>query len=295
MMADEEPEPRRNLHWCPIYYRDLAEATADWTDEEFGAYMRLLFHQWGRGSIPTDPERIGRISATARKHWHLIGPKFPGGVNARMAKERDERDRICDGKRDAGRKGNATRWGSQTPSHMGSHMGSQTPSQTDPGRDAYQSQSQSQSQKKEPETKAENPPSGGTTTKEKPKQKPSPAEMPPIPSEIDTPAFREAWADWEQHRREKKAPLGPTAAKLQFRECVSRGIEASIEAIQFTIGRNAQGLIWPEQRFGQSKPTANGTHSAADQRRAEKRATEFDETETFAKVPIRRYGQETTP
>ena len=100
----------RNLHWVPIYHRDLKASTADWSDSEFGAYLRLLLHQWDRGSIPSDMARLARIAPSAAEHWELIGPKFPGGVNPRMAKVRSDRDAVMEARQEAARAANNARW-----------------------------------------------------------------------------------------------------------------------------------------------------------------------------------------
>lgn len=80
---------------CPIYYNDLLGATREWTDEEFGAYVRLLLHQWDKGYVPNpcqtyanglptnmptvcqpDFQRLARIAATVEKNWGVLAPKF---------------------------------------------------------------------------------------------------------------------------------------------------------------------------------------------------------------------------
>ena len=72
---------------CPIYYNDLLGSTRDWTDEEFGCYVRLLLEQWDKGKIPTpyqkstknlpnDYQRLIRISTSIERNWQLISTKF---------------------------------------------------------------------------------------------------------------------------------------------------------------------------------------------------------------------------
>lgn len=60
----------------PIYYNDLDRSTRDWTDEEFGAYLRLLMHQWDKGSLPKDYQRLTRIATSLDTTWPLIKGKF---------------------------------------------------------------------------------------------------------------------------------------------------------------------------------------------------------------------------
>lgn len=72
---------------CPIYYNDLLGSTRDWTDEEFGCYVRLLLEQWDKGKIPNphqnstknlpnDYQRLTRISTSVERNWELISTKF---------------------------------------------------------------------------------------------------------------------------------------------------------------------------------------------------------------------------
>lgn len=72
---------------CPIYYNDLLGSTRDWTDEEFGCYVRLLLEQWDKGKIPSpyqkstknlpnDYQRLTRIATSVERNWELISTKF---------------------------------------------------------------------------------------------------------------------------------------------------------------------------------------------------------------------------
>lgn len=66
----------------PLYFKDLIQSTQDFSDEEFGAYLRLLIHQWSKGSIPSDANRLNRIAHTSEKNWELLKGKFqPSGEN----------------------------------------------------------------------------------------------------------------------------------------------------------------------------------------------------------------------
>jgi len=61
----------------PLYYNDLTTSTQDWTDEEFGAYVRLLIHQWRQGGLPKDYQRLTRISTSLATNWKMLQSKFP--------------------------------------------------------------------------------------------------------------------------------------------------------------------------------------------------------------------------
>lgn len=46
----------------PFYADDFLAGTFDLSTEEVGAYIRLLCHQWNRGSIPVEPEKQHRLA-----------------------------------------------------------------------------------------------------------------------------------------------------------------------------------------------------------------------------------------
>lgn len=61
----------------PLYYNDLDRSTRDWTDEEYGAYVRLLVHQWDKGHLPKDYQRLTRIATSLDTNWGMLKDKFP--------------------------------------------------------------------------------------------------------------------------------------------------------------------------------------------------------------------------
>jgi uncharacterized protein YdaU (DUF1376 family) len=88
----------------PLYYNDILGSTKTWTDEEFGAYVRLLIEQWDNGFIPNpyqnstnelqpDFQRLTRISTSVEKNWRLLSTKFneheEGMKNAKLEEIRD--------------------------------------------------------------------------------------------------------------------------------------------------------------------------------------------------------------
>lgn len=60
----------------PLYYNDIDRSTKTWTDEEFGAYMRLLMEQWDKGGLPKDYQRLTRIVTSLDTNWPLLKDKF---------------------------------------------------------------------------------------------------------------------------------------------------------------------------------------------------------------------------
>lgn len=78
-----------------------------------------------------------------------------------------------------------------------------------------------------------------------------PSEDVPIPLELDTPAFREAWTSWLRHRRERSKPVTATAAATQLRKLAGWGAERAVRAIEHSVGNGWQG-VFEEKDHGSS-------------------------------------------
>jgi len=93
----------------PLYYNDIDRSTRDWTDEEFGCYMRLLMHQWAQGEIPKETQRLSRIVTSMQSSWPTVGKKFvetqTGMINERLEKIRAERLEYLKKQQENGKKG----------------------------------------------------------------------------------------------------------------------------------------------------------------------------------------------
>jgi hypothetical protein len=63
--------------------------------------------------------------------------------------------------------------------------------------------------------------------------------------------FREAWSEWEQHRREIKKPLTPLAIKRQVKTIKALGEAEAIAAIDRSISARYPDIYPPKQK---SKP-----------------------------------------
>lgn len=86
-----------DLDWFPFFLRDFDEGTREMTNEEVGAYLRLLYYHFHNGSIPADQARAGYITGERLTDsvWAKLGEKFtaetapPGRlVNVRMCNVR---------------------------------------------------------------------------------------------------------------------------------------------------------------------------------------------------------------
>lgn len=102
-------------------------------------------------------------------------------------------------------------------------------------------------------TPAATPPGGSSDKPAKPKTKP-PAFDPlaiAIPTSLDTPLFRQAWAAWAAHRVEIKARLTEQSTKQQIRLLVELGHDNAVETIRTSIRQSWRGLF-PQPAKGQS-------------------------------------------
>ena len=75
-----------------FYADDFFAGTADMSQAETGAYIRLLCHQWNRGSIPVETERQ-QLLAKGKISDHVLS-KFPKSEDGSLKNERLENERI---------------------------------------------------------------------------------------------------------------------------------------------------------------------------------------------------------
>ena len=100
-------------------------------------------------------------------------------------------------------------------------------------------------------------------TKNKVNQKPTPSSSSStsvlVSTNVDTPLpfdsadFKFFWENWEQHLKEKKKPLKPTARKMQLAKLKEFGEQRAIAALKYSINGNCQGIY--EGNESKQKPT----------------------------------------
>lgn len=88
--------------WFALYVADWCDSTAVMTDEQVGAYMRLLCHSWKEDGLPIDEtsiRQLGRWNAAAWKRvWPAVASKWPI-VNDKRRNPRQEIERAAAMKR----------------------------------------------------------------------------------------------------------------------------------------------------------------------------------------------------
>lgn len=85
----------------------------------------------------------------------------------------------------------------------------------------------------------------------------------PIPKELDSPAFREAWVAWEQYKREKKKKLTDSTRKAQLKKLAAMGLPMAISSIHQSISQGWEGLF--EVREEQAQRAKQARDQLADE------------------------------
>ena len=75
-----------------------------------------------------------------------------------------------------------------------------------------------------------------------------------FPEELDTPDFRQAWAEWVAYRKDMKKKLSKFSIRKQLKQLAAMGEQGAIACIDHTIAKGWQGLYEPKQEAG----TPNG-------------------------------------
>ncbi len=95
----------------------------------------------------------------------------------------------------------------------------------------------------------------------------------PIPECLNTPAFVAVWAQYQQHRKELKRPLTPTATGALLAKLARWGEEKAIQAVRDSIAHGWRGIFEPEpSRNGTPPPTEEEMHAEVLRQRAERQA-----------------------
>lgn len=75
-----------------------------------------------------------------------------------------------------------------------------------------------------------------------------------FPSELDTPEFRDAWAEWLADRVERKLPrYTARATAIQFRRLSEMGADRAIAAINYSISQCYKGIFEPPAAIAKPK------------------------------------------
>ena len=84
---------------------------------------------------------------------------------------------------------------------------------------------------------------------------------PPLALPFDSADFKFFWENWEQHLKEKKKPLKPTAKKMQLAKLKEFGEQRAIAALKYSISGNCQGIY----EGNESKQKPNYPHKGTEE------------------------------
>lgn len=94
-------------------------------------------------------------------------------------------------------------------------------------------------------------PGADTSSQSKPPNQPPEVA---IPENLQTDAFKSAWSEWQQHRKEIRKPLTFTSAKQQIQKLAQMGVNRAIEAIKHSITNGWQGIFEPKPQNNHQQP-----------------------------------------
>lgn len=107
----------RREPFLPLFVGDFLASTGEWSGEQQGLYLVLLAHQWAVGSLPTEIDKLIRLTRWERrafvKAWEVVGEKFTVTdgryFNQRLEEHRQHAVEIAGRRAIAGAKGGSKR------------------------------------------------------------------------------------------------------------------------------------------------------------------------------------------
>jgi len=214
-----------------FYAADFMIGIMGMSDEETGAYIKMLSTQWLHGSLPNCKKTIKKMINLRKVPSEIVMRKFAICDDGFLRNERMETVRQKQITYADTMKNNAnTRWNKKKEADaLAMPMHNESICKTD----ALHSSSSSSTSTTTPKTK---------NNKER-------AEALVLP--FDSADFKLFWANWEQHRKETKKPITPTSRKQQFAKLAEMGERRAIEALKHSLAGGYAGIYEPTA----SKPT----------------------------------------
>jgi len=214
-----------------FYAGDFLIGTMGMSDEDIGVFIKMLCRQWIDGSLPNNQKMIKKLINSRKVPSEMVMHKFEICDdellrNGRLEETRKERQAFVESRKENANK----RWSKETDGNaLAMHVHDSSICKTD----ALHLQSSS------------------STTIPKKKERADALVLP-----FDSADFKFFWENWEQHLKEKKKPLQPTAKKMQLAKLKEFGEQRAIAALKYSISGNCQGIY----EGNESKPKPNGGH-----------------------------------
>lgn len=219
--------------YMPLWIGDYQADTAHLDAEQHGAYLLLIMAYWRSGPLPADDKKlagIGRMTPAQWKRSRSTVLEFFQEAGGKLhhkridAELKDANERKASAKRSA-----EARWEKErricgtdanaSPTHTVPQCSSPSPSPL-PFEDS------------KPREKKKSKKEGGD---------------PPFPKALETEAFRAAWAEFTEYRREKKKPrFASRTVAAKFAEFELWGEAKAIQAIRNTIANGWDGVFEPK-------------------------------------------------
>lgn len=267
---------------------DFRDGSAFMTNEEVGAYIRLLCLQWSHGPIPDDPKLLEIAVPGVSKVWSRVRNKFRDLGDGTVLNDRLEEERIDVHERseknsEAGRKGGiraaATK---RKPSERSSERYSDCSSERSSDAQACQSQSQSQSQISESESQIPNAAHSVAPTCGKPQSKPK-AKDPLRWSATD------GWQDITEHDYSAWSKAYPACNLERQLAAADQWLRANPKKATKSRWRAfvVNWLSRSQDRGGDERTTSNGFHPHQTKPTVEQKAAALADLLTNAPRRIR--------
>lgn len=256
--------------WMPLFGDDFwgSERVAQMSDSAVALYSWLLWQQFKNGDLP--PTSVLRRMSPRwpgkafDKLWPEVASCFevsPDGrlSNPRCREVRAEQEARAERLRTSAGRANRIRWDRERALRSDSGADPErSPTRTPAGVRPDSQESREEERRESPPT-----PLGGAGGSDPSQPDTSPpaldAALAALPG-LDTPRFRGAWAEWEQHRRELRLkPYKPTGLRRCLAQLAEIGPERAADAIAHSIGKAWQSIH--EGKNGAPVPGRNGSSS----------------------------------
>jgi uncharacterized protein YdaU (DUF1376 family) len=243
-----------------------------------GCLFDMLMFQWEDGRLPADPAALARMVGSDRTEFCSVWPEIEGMFepagdgwirHPKLHAEREEAIALVAQNKENGRRGG------RPPKDEANPSPNRKESETKPTGFDSVNRKESEGKAKAKRTPNRNETERLTETKGIPEpytdNPPSAnADAPPtgeqLPSSLDTPAFRQAWTEWQAHLKHKGRKCGtPEALRKHLEKLSPLGEAEAIRWLHHAIFRGWQAPFQPRGDGWEKKvqPTPSLAASAA--------------------------------
>ena len=231
-----------NAHWYPRYAKDFltSESVMCMTLEQKGMYSHLLDYAWVNNGIPTNKAHLQMLclcdEQTFNRCWTSVEIMFKQNGN-RYYNERQEleRKKYSDKKEKCAKAGRASALARKKEGNGRSTDAEQTLNDIDTDKDIDTDINN---------TPPLNPPEGEKQKSVSCAKWSLEKALLIVPSEaLNTTEFMSVWEKWLKHLQEKKKLPKGTSLQTQLDKLTEWGVTRAIEALNFSISNNYQGIF----------------------------------------------------